>query len=111
MGAKRKAAVAAESFDKESKDKHFCSQCQTVYQSFRENPKTMFQVEIETGIPRPYICWYVRDMRKRGNIQVVKKGCCPISKWDGVGFYSTDPALFNKLNNAQLNLFEDVNQS
>jgi hypothetical protein len=111
MVAKRKATVAANSFDKRSKDTHFRSQYQTVYQSFQEKPKTMFQVEIETGVPRPYVCRYVDAMRKEGLTQEVKKGRCPISKWDKVGFYSTDPALFNKLDTTQLNLFDDVNQS
>ncbi|KAA6326755.1 hypothetical protein EZS27_024180 [termite gut metagenome] len=111
METKRKATVAAESFDKRSKDSHFRSQYQTVYQSFQEKPKTMFQVEIETGVPRPYVCRYVGAMRKGESIQVVKKGRCPISKWDKVGFYSTDTALFNKLDIQQLNLFNDVNES
>jgi hypothetical protein len=110
MATKEKATPTAAT-QKQDKDTHFRSQYQTVFQSFQEKPKTMFQVEIETGVPRPYVCRHVGNMRKEKNIQVVRKGRCPISKWDRVGFYSTDPALFNKLDNAQLNLFEDGNQS
>ncbi|KAA6335655.1 hypothetical protein EZS27_016128 [termite gut metagenome] len=109
MAEKKKSPAGQQGQKLDNKDNHFRTQYQTVYESFLEKPKTMFQVEIETGIPRPYICWYVRNMRKGESIQVVKKGCCPISKWDGVGFYSTDTALFNKLN-VQLNLFDNVNK-
>jgi hypothetical protein len=55
----------------------------------------MFQCEIDTGIPRPYICWYVRGMRKNDDIQIAKYGRCPVSKCDGVQFLTTDRTLFN----------------
>ncbi|KAA6321068.1 hypothetical protein EZS27_029236 [termite gut metagenome] len=112
MEAKKQSPAGQQGQSEEQrKDSHFRTQYQIVYESFLSSPKTMFACEIETGIPRPYICWYVRGMRKRGEIQVIKKGRCPISKWDKVGFYTTNPALFIKQNNEQLNLFEDVNES
>jgi hypothetical protein len=104
MGAREKATVAAESFNKRSKDKHFRNQYQTVYQSFLSSPKTMLQVKFETGVMRESICRYVATMRKEDNIQMVRKGKCPISKRNGVGFYTTNKKLFN---HQQLTLFGD----
>ncbi len=43
-------------------------------------PKTMLQVATETGIFRANICRYLRTFRKRGQIQLIRIGVCPISK-------------------------------
>lgn len=79
----------------QGKDKDFRSQYQISYLAFKERPKTMLQVSVETGILRANICRYVDEMRDRGQIQVVRRGLCPLTK-DRAGFYSTDPALFPK---------------
>lgn len=65
-----------------------------VFQYFQQKPATMFQCEIDTGIPRPYVCWYVDKLRKTNDIQIVRLGVCPISKWEGVQYLSTDKNLF-----------------
>ncbi|MDR3266302.1 MAG: hypothetical protein LBT24_01880 [Tannerella sp.] len=107
MNKKEIATEAAKSFDKtRSKDNHFSNQCKIVYQSFMERPKTMLQVSIETGILRANICRYVEKMEKEGQIQIVRKGLCPLTHCRA-GFYSTDKALFTKPNVVQLNLFEN----
>ena len=89
----------------QSKDNYFVSQYKTVYQSFQERPKTMLEVSIETGILRANICRYVATMEEKGQIQVIRKGYCPFTKFRA-GFYSTDETLFKKPDFQQLNLFD-----
>jgi predicted transcriptional regulator len=86
------------------KDNHFISQYQTVYQYFKERPKTMLEVSIETGILRANICLYIAEMEEKGQIQRIRKGLCPFTHFKA-GFYSTDEALFTKSNVSQLNIF------
>jgi hypothetical protein len=87
------------------KDTHFDTQYQTVYQSLKERPKTMLEVSLETGILRANICRYIAEMEEKGQIQLIRKGYCPYTRFTA-GFYSTDEALFSKPNIQQLNLFE-----
>jgi hypothetical protein len=101
---KEKAAQAAIP-EKQDKDNHFVSQYKTVYQSFKERPKTMLQVCIETGILRANICRYIAEMEEKGHIQIIRKGYCPYTHFVA-GFYSTDEALFTKPDVSQLNLFD-----
>jgi hypothetical protein len=65
-----------------------------VFEYFKLKTATMFQCEIELGIPRPYICWYVRSLRKNKDIQIARFGTCPISRYKGVQFLTTDKSLF-----------------
>jgi hypothetical protein len=101
---KTKTATEAAAIETQDKDNHFVSQYQTVYQSFKERPKTMLQVSIETGILRANICRYIAEMEEKGHIQVIRKGFCPYTHFVA-GFYSTDEALFTNPNVLQLNLF------
>jgi hypothetical protein len=87
------------------KDNYFISQYQIVYKSFKERPKTMLEVSIDTGILRANICRYIAEMEEKGQIQVVRKGYCPYTHFIA-GFYSTDEALFTKSDVKQLNLFD-----
>ena len=89
---------------KQSKDKHFINQYQTVCESFKERPKTMLEVSVETGILRANICRYVAKMDNK--VQVIRKGLCPYTKFRA-GFYSTDETLFTKPDAQQLNLFDN----
>ena len=79
-----------------SKDTKHLSDYQKAYDYFLQKPATMFQCEIDTGIPRPYVCRYVGGMRKYGDIQIARLGRCPISKYDGVQFLTTDKRLFTQ---------------
>ena len=92
--------------DTHNKGTHFVNQYQIVYQSFRQRPKTMLQVSIETGILRANICRYVANMEEKGLIQEVYTGLCPFTRFHA-GFYSTDKALFHKQDVQQLNLFDN----
>jgi hypothetical protein len=107
MDKRKKAASTTANLPiNKSKDTDFRTQYQKVYQSFKERPKTMLQVFIETGILRANICRYVADMENKGHIQVIRKGYCPYTH-AVAGFYSTDEALFTKPIVSQLNLFDD----
>lgn len=91
----------------QSEDTHFLNQYQIVYQAFKECPKTMLQVSIETGILRANICRYIADMEDKGLIQVIYKSLCPFTNFQA-GFYSTDEELFRNVDK-QLSLFESDN--
>jgi hypothetical protein len=77
-----------------NKDTKHLADCKKVHEYFMKKTATMFQCEIDTGIPRPYVCWYVRSMRVNGDIQIAKYGRCPISGYDGVQFLTTDKSIF-----------------
>lgn len=79
---------------KRFKDKDFQSQMKVVFAALYKQPKTMLMVEVETGIMRSNICWFVREWRKRNCIKIVRLGVCPISKSTGVQFLTTNPELF-----------------
>ncbi|HKK43878.1 MAG TPA: hypothetical protein VJ964_00025 [Balneolaceae bacterium] len=68
-------------------------QTKRTFEAFRERPKTMMEVSIETGIIRPNICRYISKWEKQGKIVLVKEDTCPITKHKA-GFYSTDPTYF-----------------
>jgi hypothetical protein len=102
---KTKTATEAAAIETQHKDNHFASQYKTVYECFKEHPKTMLQVSIETGILRANICRYIAEMEKKGQIQVIRKGFCPYTHFRA-GFYSTDEVLFTKPDVSQLNLFD-----
>ena len=103
MKTKKESPVRIQSQPTESKD----NQIYIVYKAFQtETPKTMLQVSKETGIERANICRYVAIFRKQGNIQLLYKGICSISKHHA-GFYTTNKDLFK--NDNQLKLFTDEN--
>lgn len=71
-------------------NKYFQNQMKIVYNAFNDEvPKTMLQVSYETGIMRANICRYLAKWRKYNQIQLVKFGLCPITKWKA-GFYTTN---------------------
>lgn len=82
----------------------FKNQLERTYRAFKEHPKTMKQVSIETGIDRPNICRYVAFLKKRNKIAVTHKGKCPITRHHAQ-FFSTDPKYFKT--EPQSSLFED----
>lgn len=71
----------------------FNNQLKRTFRAFKEAPKTMKMVSVETGIDRPNICRYVAYLEKRKKITVVKKAKCLITK-HSAKYYSTDPAYF-----------------
>lgn len=98
-----KAAPLSESHDKY---REFRAQYQIVYQSFKECPKTMLDVSLETGILRANICRYVADMENKGVIQLLYKSEDEHTRFTA-GYYTTDKTLFRQEDNQQLNLWED----
>ena len=79
------------------------NQLKATKEAFFASPATMRMIELATGILRPNICRYVRELSKTGNIELVKVGYCPATK-SRAGFYSTNPDLW--LPNPQMSLFE-----
>lgn len=81
------------SFNDINKDTNFQAQKKLVFDSFKEMPKTMLMVSIETGILRANICRYVAEWQKKGRIKLLGNGHCKVSK-HLAGYYTTNPELF-----------------
>ena len=80
-----------------SKDKHYQTQMQVVFDALLKQPKTMLMVEVETGIMRSNITRYVAKWKKQDCIKIVRFGICPISKSTGVQFLTTNPELIKSI--------------
>lgn len=106
MRQKKKATEAAPINFNGSKDTDSIAQYQVVYQSFMEKPKTMLDVFLETGILRANICRYVADMEDKGLIQLLYKMDDEHTKCKA-GYYTTNKALFHKIDDKQLKLWEE----
>jgi hypothetical protein len=106
MKTKEKATITAAELTQHKDTKHLADY-KKVYEYFKQRPATMFQCEIDTGIPRPYVCWYVRSLRKNKDIQIVKLGRCPVSKYKGVQYLTTDRTLFKSVIK-QPSLFDEL---
>jgi hypothetical protein len=76
-----------------SKD-HFKAQLKRVDECFLQEPRTMKQVSILTGIDRANICRYCKKLRQYDKILAVKKGICPITKHRAI-FWTTNPDLLS----------------
>jgi hypothetical protein len=88
---------------KQGEVKQFQDQTKKVFDAFFEFPKTMKEVDAETGVMRENICRYVWTLRNENLIALVGYRKCRITGFNKVGIYTTDPALFPKSN--QLKLF------
>lgn len=84
-----------------SKESQFSSTNRVLFQGLY----TMKMVAVVLDVDRGNICYCIGRLRKQGAVALVKKGRCPITKENGVGFYTSNPDLF-PFNN-QLNLFGD----
>ena len=75
-----------------------------VYKAFYEQPRTMKEVFVCTGVLREFVCWYCRELRLSGRLQFLRKRKCSITRrW--VCEYTTNEKLFPKVPK-QLSLFE-----
>lgn len=101
---KEAASTTTHSLNSHDKGKDSSAQYQIVYQSFKEHPKTMLDVSLETGILRANICRYVADMEDKGLIQLLYKTEDEHTKFTA-GYYTTDKELFNRVDKRQLKLF------
>ena len=86
-------------------DKTYKTQLKKVFKAFQETPKTRLQVADECGILRGNVCYYVRDLKRRKQIAVIKTGKDPKTRHKAE-FLSTDPDLFPP--ELQRELFEGV---
>lgn len=100
----KKAAEAAPQFYNTDKNSDLRTQYKIVYQSFRERPKTMLDVSLETGILRANICRYVADMENKGIIQLLYKIDDEHTKFTA-GYYTTDKSLFREKDDKQLKIW------
>ena len=91
------------SFTQQGKDKHFEAQLAKVYQAFYRSPKTMKEVDLETGIMRESICRYCRRLRLQNRLFPVLKRQCKVTKYPKVIAWTSNPDLVPKPN--QLELF------
>lgn len=78
-------------------------QLNVVYNAFFEAPKTMKEVDKETGIMRESICRHVKTLRARNRIALVGYRKCKVTNHNKVGIYTTNPEMFPK--SSQLELF------
>lgn len=107
MSIRKKAASSTANFPSDKgKDREFQAQYQIVYQSFKERPKTMLDVSLETGILRANICRHVAEMENKGLIQLLYKAKDEHTMFTA-GYYTTNKELFNQVDNQQLKLFEE----
>lgn len=74
MSIRKKAASSTANFPSDKgKDREFQAQYQIVYQSFKERPKTMLDVSLETGILRANICRHVAEMDNKRVTKNIRK--------------------------------------
>lgn len=104
MEKKKGNPKTAHSLNLHDKDNEFRSQYQTVFQSFKDRPKTMLDVSLETGILRANVCRYVADMEDKGLIQLLYKAGDENTKFMA-GYYTANKELFNQVDKRQLKLF------
>lgn len=74
-----------------------------VFQSFLSSPKTMKEVDTDTGVMRENICRYVKALRLNGKIAWLRQRFCKTTN-HLAGEYTTNTDLFPKIS-LQLNLF------
>ena len=77
-------------------------QLNVIFNAFFESPKTMKEVDKETGVMRESICRRVKTLRIQRKIFLLGYRKCKITGRKA-GIYTTDPALIPKSN--QLELF------
>ena len=78
-------------------------QLNIVFNAFFENPKTMKEVDFETGVMRENVCRHVKTLRAKNLIALVGYRKCNITNHGKVGIYTTNPDMFPVSN--QLKLF------
>lgn len=101
MADKTKAAITAAQPECD-KGKEKITQFQIIYDCFSTGCKTKRQVEAETGVRAPNICWAVYKMIRSGTIQKTSVGRCPISHRKAA-FYTTNKDLMRE---KQLSFFD-----
>jgi hypothetical protein len=55
------------------------TQLRAVFNAFYEQPRTMKEVFVCTGVLREFVCWYCRELRLSGRLHFIKKRKCSIT--------------------------------
>ena len=84
-------------------EKKYNNQLQKVYQILKEEPLTMKETDVKSGIMRESICRYISTLLKQGRIAITRKRKCTITGYPSVNEYTSNPDLFPMDN--QLHLF------
>ena len=79
------------------------TQLKAVYDAFHEQPRTMKEVFVKTGVVREFVCWYCRDLRLNSKLFFIRKRRCSITN-ELVNEYSTNEDF--KPPQSQLQLFD-----
>ena len=83
------------------KDTKYLLQLNKVFNAFSYGAKTMKEVDVECGVMRENICWYVRSLKKANLIYLAGKRDCKVTK-RLAGVYTTNPELIPKSNQIML---------
>ena len=102
MSTKKEAPVGATNETSRKDTKLY--QLQQTQIAFFSQPITMMQAARQVNTDRANTCRYVATMRKENAIWLVRRGVCPVTRADNVGFYTTNPAFAESLPQ-QLKLF------
>jgi DNA-binding transcriptional regulator LsrR (DeoR family) len=78
---------------KQDKSSNKNSQFAQTFEGFFNQPLTMMELSVITGIDRANICRYCAVLRAAGSIAIYKKGYCSITK-HLANQYTTNPQLF-----------------
>jgi hypothetical protein len=90
-----------DSLNSQSKDS-YKAQLKKVYQAFYSSPKTMKEVDRETGVMRENICRYCRTLRLQNRLFAVNKRRCTVTKYPKVIAWTSNPDLAPKSNQLRL---------
>jgi len=55
------------------------TQLKAVYNALFEQPRTMKEVFVCTGVLREFVCWYCHELRLSGRLYFIKKRRCSIT--------------------------------
>lgn len=103
MADKKKGSISTTNpFNSRDKGKEKITQFQIIYDCFSTGCKTKRQVEAETGVRAPNICWAVYKMIRSGTIQKTSVGRCHMSHRKAA-FYTTNKDLMRE---KQLSFFD-----
>ena len=95
--------TSSKSSNLQREDKKRKAQLIKVFNAFFSEPKTMKEVDFETGVMRESICRYCKILRERGQLFAVTKRQCRATKFLDVTAWSTNPIYAPKI--TQLSLF------
>jgi hypothetical protein len=103
ISATKKAPAGKQRAKHQHEDNHLSDQLSRVFDAFYEQPRTMKETDIATGVMRENICWYCRTLRKENKLFPIRKRYCKVTNHRAFE-YTTNPSLVPE--NLQLSLFQ-----